>query len=68
MIPGLNNRQKAYVADCLKIAGSAQLAVLGIKHVYDQGSIGLPLLVASLLIWAILVLLGLELLRDDEGE
>ena len=68
MIAGLNDRQKAYVAECLKIAGSAQLAVLGLKHVYDQGSVGLLLLVTSLLIWAILVLLGLELLRDDEEE
>ncbi len=63
----MNQKQKEYFADCLKIVGSAQLVLLGLRHVYEKGEVGVPLLVGSLLIWVILVLLGIEMLHSDEG-
>ena len=65
MIGRVNQEQKAYFADCLKIVGSTQLAVLGIKHVYDQGSVGLPLFIVSALIWVYLIVVGLKMFEDD---
>jgi hypothetical protein len=63
----VKQKQKAYFADCVKIVGSAQLALLGLRHVYEKGDVGVPLLVVSLLVWASLVLLGIGLLRNDDG-
>ncbi len=63
----MNLKQKEYFADCVKIVGSAQLALLGLRHVYEKGDVGVPLLVVCLLVWAGLVLLGIKLLRDDDG-
>ncbi len=63
----MNLKQKEYFADCVKIVGSAQLALLGLRHVYKKGDVGVPLLVVSLLVWAGLVLLGIEMLRNDDG-
>lgn len=47
--------------------GSAQLVLLGLKDFYEKGDVGVPLLLVSLLIWALLVLLGIEILHKDEG-
>jgi hypothetical protein len=63
----VKQKQKAYFADCVKIVGSAQLALLGLRHVYEKGDVGVPLLVVCLLVWASLVLLGIGLLRNDDG-
>jgi len=40
----VNLKQKEYFADCVKIVGSAQLALLGLRHVYEKGDVGVPLL------------------------
>ncbi len=63
----MNQKQKEYFADCVKIVGSAQLAFLGLRHVNEKGDVGVPLLVVCLLVWAGLVLLGIKLLRHDDG-
>jgi len=63
----VNLKQKEYFADCVKIVGSAQLALLGLRHVYEKGDVGVPLLVVCLLVWAGLFLLSIKLLQHASG-
>lgn len=64
----INPRQKIYAADGLKVFGTAQLAGVGIEEIASSGCVGLGLLAGSIVLRAIAVLLGLELLRDEPGD
>lgn len=62
----MNKQQRIYLADTLKIAGTGQLGLIGIKHMYEHGRIGIPIFLLSLLILICSMLLGLKMLYEEE--
>ena len=60
----MNDKQKSYIADSLKIAAWGQLALIGAKQIQD-GRVAIAWLTGSLLVWVIFILLGVQILNDD---